>query len=64
MNEHSRILLTGYIEKIREKLAQVNEKLAEYHYDENLKNRFEKQRSDIEIRIGKAQMLLAKHTAA
>ena len=63
MNENSRTVLVGYIERMRTKLEQVNEKLVEYSYDENLKSRFEKQRANIEIRIGRAQALLAKHTA-
>ena len=63
MNENSRTVLVGYIERMRTKLEQVNEKLVEYSYDENFKSRFEKQRANIQIPIGRAQALLAKHTA-
>lgn len=58
MNENSKELLNGYIEKLRKKLDVINEKLDEYSYDEDMHARFSKQRAIIEMRIDEAQKLL------
>ena len=58
MNENSKSLLNGCIEKLRKKLDGINEKLVEYSYDENMHAKLRKQRAIVEMRIGEAQRLL------
>lgn len=58
MNENSKALLGDYIEKLRKKLDEITENLAEYSYDEDRCALLNKHRAITEIRIGEAQKLL------